>query len=345
MDWPAGFRDTDILRAALGAAAAFLLALYGTPVAARAAVEFGIVDRPDGRLKQHRGPTPYLGGLAIYASFLISLGLVFEFDRRVLGILLAGTILVLLGLIDDFGVLGPGPKFAGQFVAAWILIKSDIAIHIAILPEWLTVALSAIWIVGVANAFNIIDILDGLSAGTALVAACFLLAIAFLNGQPEIAVLTAVLAGSLLGFLRYNYHPARIFMGDCGSLFLGMTLAALAMIGKYDRHNPVGYLSPLLILAIPLFDTAYVAALRVLRGRSPFRGSPDHFALRLRAAGVSVRGVANLTYAAGALLGGLALWNLYLERAHSLFLFSGAAATMLLIGLALARVRVEGGGS
>jgi UDP-GlcNAc:undecaprenyl-phosphate GlcNAc-1-phosphate transferase len=340
-----GGGEGTLLRAGAGAAHANHHSLYGTPVAARAAIQFEIVDMPDGSLKNHRGPVPYLGGLAIYVSFLVALGLVFEFDRRVLGILLAGTIVVLLGLIDDFGVLGVGPKFAGQFVAAWVLVKSDIAIHIALFPEWLSVVLSLLWIVGVANAFNIIDIMDGLSAGTALIAAIFLLVVSILNAQPAIAVLTAVLAGSLLGFLRYNYHPARIFMGDCGSLFLGMTLAALAMIGKYDRFNPIGYLSPLLILAIPLFDTAYVSALRILRGRSPFKGSPDHFALRLRAAGCSVPAAVKLTYIAGIVLGSLALWNLFLTEGQSIVLVIGAGGTMLLVGFGLSKVRIPGAGS
>lgn len=327
-----------VLRALAGGFLGFLLSLYGTPIAARAAIDFGIVDRPDGSLKRHGAPVPYLGGLAVYVAFLVALALVFQFDRRVLGILLGGTIVVLLGLIDDFGVLGPGPKFAGQLIAAWVLIKSDIAIHIALLPEWLTVLLSMIWIVGIANAFNIIDVMDGLSAGTGLIAAVFLLAVSALNGQTAIVVLTAVLAGSLLGFLRYNYHPAKIFMGDSGSLFLGMTLAALAMIGKYDRHNDVGYLSPLLILAIPIFDTAFVMILRLLKGRSPFRGSPDHFALRLRRAGLPVRSVVNGTYAAGTLLGALALWNLSLGEVQSLTLVGGALAGMIATAVVLARM-------
>ncbi|HXI02195.1 MAG TPA: MraY family glycosyltransferase [Candidatus Saccharimonadales bacterium] len=335
--------DGTLFRALAGAALGFFLALYGTPVAARAAIDFNIVDRPDGALKKHRGPVPYLGGLAIYAAFLLALGLVFEFDRRVLGILLAGTIVVLLGLIDDFGVLGVGPKFAGQIVAAWVLVKSDIAIHIALLPAWLSTPLTILWIVGMANAFNIIDVMDGLSAGTALIASLFLLVISVLNGEPAIVVLTAVLTGALLGFLRYNYHPARIFMGDCGSLFIGMTLAALAMIGKYDRYNSVGYLSPLLILAIPIFDTAFVTIVRLSRSRSPFRGSPDHFAIRLRAAGFSVRGAVNLTYLSGAVLGGLALFNLFLSEDQSLFLVGGAVMTMVIVAVGLARVRVGDG--
>ncbi len=345
MDLSGTLSDLTVVRALVGAGLGFLFALYGTPLAARAAIDFNIVDRPDGSLKNHRAPIPYLGGLAIYVAFLLALALVFQFDQRVLGILLAGTIVVLLGLIDDFGVLGVGPKFAGQFIAAWVLLKSDIAIHIAILPEWLTALLSILWIVGLANAFNIIDVMDGLAAGTALIASLFLLIVSVLNGQAAIAVLTAALAGSILGFLRYNYHPALIFMGDCGSLFLGMTLASLAMIGKYDTYNSVGYLSPLLILGIPLFDTGYVVVRRILRGRSPFRGSPDHFALRMRAAGFSVRGIVNISYLGGTVLGVLAIWNLYLSERESLFLVGGAFAGMILVGLALAKIRAsEAGG-
>src|SRR5262245_26915279 len=203
--------------------------------------------------------------------------------------LLAGTILVLLGLIDDFGVLGVAPKFLGQGFATLVLIKSDIAIHIAELPDWADLLLTVLWLVGMTNAFNIIDIMDGLASGTALIAAAFLLVVAFLNGLAPIVLMTATLMGSLLGFLRYNAHPARVFMGDTGSLFIGMMLGALAMIGKYDRQNPIGYFSPLLILAVPIFDTAYVMTLRVLKGKSPFQGSPDHFALRLRRLGLPVR--------------------------------------------------------
>ena len=211
-------------------ATALVFSLYGTPVAARAAVRFGIVDVPDGTLKTHRGPVPYLGGLAVYVSFVLTMALVFDFDQRVLGLLLAGTILVLLGLIDDFGVLGVWPKFLGQGFATLVLIKSDIAIHIGSLPGWANMALTVIWIVGATNAFNIIDIMDGLASGIALIASAFLLVVAFLNGHESIALMTATLMGSLLGFLRFNAHPARIFMGDTGSMFLGFALASLACI-------------------------------------------------------------------------------------------------------------------
>jgi len=317
---------------------AMSLSLYGTPIAARAALRFGVVDRPDGGLKTHRAPVPYLGGLALYVSFVLTMALVFDFGQRALGLLLAATILVLLGLIDDFGVLGVWPKFLGQGFATLVLIKSDIAIHIGVLPEWANLTLTVFWIVGMTNAFNIIDIMDGLACGTALIAAAFLLAVAILNGQAPIVLMTATLMGSLAGFLKFNAHPARIFMGDTGSLFIGMMLGALAMVGKYDEVNAIGYLSPLLILAVPIFDTLYVMTLRAASGRSPFAGSPDHFALRLRRLGLPVPAVVGIAWALGAGLGALGLLNLYLEQRASTLLVAGAGLALVMFGAALSRV-------
>ncbi len=311
------------------------LSLYGTPLAARAAMRFGIVDRPDGALKRHRGPIPYLGGLAVFGSFLLTMALVFEFDSRVLGLLLAGTLLVLLGLMDDFGALGIGAKFLGQGLATLVLIKSGVAIQIGAFPGWANTTLTVLWLIGMTNALNIIDIMDGLAAGVAVVASAFLLAVAWLNGQIPIVLMTATLMGSLLGFLHYNRHPARIFLGDTGSLFTGMMLGALAMIGKYDTVNAIGFLSPLMILVVPLFDTLFVMAVRVTCGRSPFRGSPDHFALRLRRWGLSVRSVTRLTWGAGTLFGALALVNLSLEEGASLVLVTLSAATLAAAAAAL----------
>ena len=144
---------------------AMLLSIYGVPIARLAALKFGIVDNPDGRLKHQREPVPYLGGLAIYLAFLVSLAFTFEFRQDVLGIVLSGTLIVMLGLIDDFGVLSPGTKLAGQFLAVFVLIKSGIRIEIASLPDWVDIVLTVFWMIGIINAFNLLDIMDGLSAG------------------------------------------------------------------------------------------------------------------------------------------------------------------------------------
>ncbi|MEK6617260.1 MAG: MraY family glycosyltransferase, partial [Nitrospirota bacterium] len=223
---------------------ALLLSLYGVPLARRAALQFNVVDRPDGRLKHQAEPVPYFGGLAIYLAFLVSLALTFDFKQEVLGLVLGGTLMVMVGLIDDFGVLKPWPKLIGQLIAVFVLIRSGIRIEIAALPDWLDLLFTVVWMIGIINALNIIDVMDGLAGGVGLVACVWLFVVAILNHDTVVAVMVSALAGSLLGFLRYNFHPASIYMGDAGSLFVGLMLGALAMIGKYTAVNPVAVLAP-----------------------------------------------------------------------------------------------------
>ncbi len=306
---------------------ACLLSLYGVPMARRAALAFNIVDRPDGRLKFQTEPVPYFGGLAVYLAFLISLALTFEFRQDVLGLVLAGTLMVMVGLIDDFGVLKPWPKLIGQLIAVFVLIRSGIKIEIAALPEWLAIALTVFWMIGIINAVNIIDVMDGLAGGVSLVACFWLLVVAVINQDTMIAVMLAALAGSLLGFLRFNFYPARIYLGDSGSLFIGLMLGALAMIGKYTAVNPVSLLAPVFVLGVPIFDTLFVMYVRRLRGIPMFLGSPDHFALRLRRWALSVPQVAALSYSVAFLLGaaGVGLMFVRIEVAYGL-----VAGTVLL---------------
>lgn len=317
---------------------ALIFSLYGTPVAREAAIKFNIVDRPDGRLKNQAEPIPYLGGLAIYISFLLSLAITFNFSNEVLGLLLSGTIIVLLGLIDDFGVLSPKIKFLGQIIATLVLIKSGIKIDIIFLPEWFDVLLTFLWIIGITNAFNIIDVMDGLSAGIAAVATFILFIVALINGNPLIAVFTIALTGSLIGFLKYNFHPARIYMGDTGSMFIGFMISALAMIGKYTLFNKIGILVPLVILGIPVFDTLFVMYIRYRRGLSMFRGSNDHFALRLRRWRFSVRQTVLLSYLTGAILGLCALMIIYLSDIHAALMLFILAISILVAGYYLKKI-------
>jgi UDP-GlcNAc:undecaprenyl-phosphate GlcNAc-1-phosphate transferase len=286
----------------------FSLALYLTPIMRKAALKFGIVDKPDGRLKRQKGPVPYLGGVAIYLAFLITLALTFQFSKEVLGILLGGTLVLLLGLVDDFGVLEPKIKALGQLLAALVLIKCGIYIKLYFLPSYIAIPLSIIWLVGLSNAFNIIDVMDGLSAGVGFVSAVFLFIVAFINGKPVIAALTIALAGSLLGFLRYNFHPAKTYMGDTGSLFIGLILGTLAMEGSYTENNLVAALTPVIILGLPIFDTFFVSYLRWRRGRPIFFGSPDHFAIRLRSWRFTIPQTVAVSYLISVILGAAALF-------------------------------------
>jgi UDP-GlcNAc:undecaprenyl-phosphate GlcNAc-1-phosphate transferase len=324
---------------------AVLLSIYGVPLARRAALKFGIVDSPDGRLKHQREPVPYLGGLAIYLAFLVSLAFTFEFRQDVLGIVLSGTLIVMLGLIDDFGVLSPGTKLAGQFLAVFVLIKSGIRIEIASLPDWIDIALTVFWMIGIINAFNLLDIMDGLSAGIGVISAAFLCVVAILNGDQTIAFMLAALMGSLLGFLRYNWRPASIYMGDSGAMFIGLMLGALSMIGKYTEGHSVSLLSPVLILGMPIFDTLFVMYIRFLRGLPVFLGSPDHIAIRLRHWGLSVSQVVLLSYVGAAVLGGIGLLVMAVPQDVAVILSGVTMMGLAAAAVALTRVNVSKGGA
>jgi UDP-GlcNAc:undecaprenyl-phosphate GlcNAc-1-phosphate transferase len=309
-----------------------------TPRVREAAIRFGIVDRPDGKLKTHGETVPYLGGLAICLAFLLTLALTFSFSKEVLGILLAGSIVVILGLVDDLGQLGPWTKLAGQLIAILVLLKSGIFIKLTFLPVPAAIALSVLWLLAVTNAFNLIDIMDGLSAGTAAVAAITLLVVAEVNGGSATATLLACLAGSCAGFLRYNFQPARIYMGDAGSMFLGLLLGALAMDNAYTRHNPVAALAPALILGVPLFDMLFVMYVRRRRGLPMMLGSPDHVALRLRRWRLSTRETVLVSYAATAALGAAAVAMTLLPIAGAAVVLAGVVVVALLVALLLRRI-------
>lgn len=274
----------------------FFLALYLTPTMREAAIRFKIVDKPDGKLKNQKEPIPYLGGLAIYLAFLVTLALTFSFDQQVLGLLLGGTLVLLLGLIDDFGFLSPYVKLVGQCLAAFVLVKSGIRIEASFIPEWLSIPFSLIWIVGITNSFNIIDIMDGLASGVACVCALVLFYVAILNNRPAIAMMAISMVGALAAFLRFNFAPARIYLGDSGSLFIGFMLGSLSMIGSYTTENHLGILAPIIILGVPIFDTLFVSYIRRRRRLPIFLGSPDHFALRLRKWRLSTRQTVIFSY-------------------------------------------------
>ncbi len=319
----------------------FSLCYYLTPVVRSAAYKFGIVDKPDGKLKTQKEPVACLGGLAIYLSFLISLALIFEFSRETLGILLGGTIVIILGLVDDFGVLEPKIKFLGEILAAVVLVRAGIYIKLTFLPVYVSIPLSVLWLVAITNAFNIIDIMDGLSPGIGFISTCVLFVVALMNGRMAIAALTIALAGSLLGFLHYNFQPATIYMGDTGSMFIGLMIGTLAMIGTYTENNVVACLVPVVILGLPIFDTLFVMYIRKLRGIPVFFGSPDHFALRLRKWRLSVRQTVLISYLICLIMGGAGVGMMVVNSnliASLIILFLAVGG--LLAGLFLKRVEV-----
>ncbi len=319
---------------------AFLLSIWATPLARNAALHYNIVDRPDGCLKDHQEPTPYLGGIVVYISFLLTLSMTFAFNEQILGITLAGSVLVIIGLFDDMQAVTPGVKFMGQLIAILVLIKSGIRIELISLPEWLNIPLTVLWIAGIINAVNIIDIMDGLASGVAFCASLTLFVVAVLNNDSMIAVLTLALAGSLLGILKYNFQPARIYLGDTGSMFIGLMLGSLSMIGSYTQENQFGFVAPVLILGVPIFDMLFVMVLRRRKGISMFLGSKDHFALRCLKAGFSVRQIAVMSYIATILLGGGALWIMCTSVAMTFGILLILGSVVLMIAWKLSQIEM-----
>ena len=325
-----------LLPLVVAAATSFLLATFGTPLAIRAARSTGFLDAPQGALKQHREPTPYLGGMAIFVPFLTASALAFALDGRFLGVLLAATLAALLGLMDDFGAMRWSVKLAGQGIVVLVLLRADVGIELDALPPWANVALTALWMLALMNAMNFLDIMDGLAASVAAVAAAFFLAVALMTGRMAMASLSAALLGALLGYLRFSVPPARIFLGDCGSLFLGATLGALALGLDYSAQSPWAVFAPVLILAVPVFELAFTILVRLARGRAPWRGSPDHVALRLRRLGRSVPEVLALTTLGGLGGGAAGLWLLRADARTAIGLgVAIALATICSAGLLL----------
>jgi len=320
----------------------FLLTLYGTPLAQRVAFRYQLLDQPDGKLKKHAEPVPYMGGVIVYFSFISPVSLIFAFNQQLLGILFASSILLLVGLFDDFKALTPGIKFLFQIVATYILLKSGIVIDLIIFPRWLDLGLSFFWILTVINAFNIIDIMDGLAASIGAMSAFTIFIISLYTRDFLISILAISLAASLLAFLKFNWEPARIYLGDAGSMILGLIIGSLTMMVSYTRFNKLAFVSGLFILGIPLFDLAYVSMLRILRGKMPFWGSPDHFALRLRkmrnwSSAQTVSAIIGLQL----LLSGAVIAHFFTTPSVTRIISIVFAVFFLALGVVLARVKME----
>ena len=279
------------------------MALYLTPFVRAAALKYDIVDKPDGKLKFHKKPVAYLGGLSVYVAFLFTVALYFDFQKDVLGMLLAGTIIIMIGIIDDLKTIDPKLKLIGQAIAVFVLIRSGIYIQLFFLPYWACIILTFFWLIGTTNAFNIIDVMDGLSTGIGIICCLTLFVISLLNGRPMIAVLSISLAGALIGFLRFNFNPATIYLGDSGSMFLGLIIGSLAMTGSYTENNLLACLAPVVILGVPIFDTLFVMYIRRKNGIPVMYGSTDHYALRLRKWKLTTKQTVVISYVIGTVLG------------------------------------------
>lgn len=261
---------------------ALLFSILGTPLARRVALATGIVDMPSKR-KVHHEPTPLLGGAAIYGAFIVAL-LLFGGRaeiRQMISIVLGATSISLVGLIDDARGVRASLKLLAQIGAAAIVVVSGLRIHI--FPwEALNIGVSLLWIVAITNALNLLDNMNGLSGGIAAIAAAHFLLLAALNGQYLVGVLSAALLGACIGFLRYNFNPASIFMGDTGALFIGFILASVAIKLRFENTFVVTWMVPPVVLLLPLFDTTLVFISRLRRGLNPLTTpGKDHLSHRL----------------------------------------------------------------
>lgn len=314
-----------------------------TPLAKRLAFRFGILDLPNSQVKTHHQPIPYLGGLAIYFSFMtaivvaIFLGLPFG---QISGILIGCSIIMFLGLVDDLRSLHFKSKIIVEVLVAFILILFDIRIKF-VSPDYIAYLFTILWVVGITNALNIIDIMDGLASGVSVIAALAFLFISLPIEASYVNYAASALAGATLGFLKYNFPPAKIFMGDTGSLMLGFVLAALAMGTSYTQMNNIALFSPLLILGIPIYDTSLVIFLRYRQGKSIFQGSLDHFALRLQAMGYNKRKVIFLTYVVSISLSGAALVITKVRLLWAIIIYIVIALFSVGIGIKLSKIDME----
>jgi UDP-GlcNAc:undecaprenyl-phosphate GlcNAc-1-phosphate transferase len=326
---------------------AAVLSLLLTPLARKVAWAVGFLDRPNTALKTQRQPVAYLGGVAVALAFGLSVLWVkftqapsqgfspwifgLEKGRGVYAIGLGGLIALVLGLLDDKHALSPKVKFLGQLAGAVVLLSFGLRLRFVSHPL-LSGVLTVLWVLTVTNALNFVDIMDGLAASVGLAASLAFCAFAANGGRLDDALAAAALAGACAGFLPLNWRPARIYLGDAGSHFLGFSLAAISLNLRYSHQNELAVFSPLVILALPLFDLGLMIVIRTHKGIPPWKGSPDHVPLRLRVVGFSVPQVVAILAGATAALGATVYAASFLSLRQSLLLWAALAAAAFLMG-------------
>lgn len=304
-----------LLAMAFAAAVSFMM----TPPVKRFAEKVGAIDIPKDERRVHDHPIPRMGGLAIFIGFVLSLLIFVDVSTPVLGILLGALIIVVMGAIDDIVNLNAWIKLAGQIVAAVVAIRCGIVFDAIsnpnpfseqttfVLASYLPIPLTILWIVGCTNAVNLIDGLDGLAVGVSTISSLTMLVVALFVAEPNVAVILAALVGACLGFIPYNFNPAKIFMGDVGSQLLGFVLSTASILGMFKLHAMITFLVPLLALAVPLADTTFAFFRRIIHGQSPFHADKGHFHHRLLALGLNQKQAVAVLYGVSAVLGLIAV--------------------------------------
>ena len=324
-----------LLRAGAALLVAGILSFLSTPLVKSLANHVGAIDVPKDNRRMHTIPIPRMGGLAIFIGFLLSV-LVFsrEMDRGLQSILLGAIILVILGVFDDKYTLGAKFKLLVQLLAASIVVfYGDLRIDRLTNPfgsslysYWdfglLSYPITILWIVAIANAVNFIDGLDGLACGVSCISSVNLLVIALLVSDEQVSIIMAALTGACLGFVPYNFNPAKIFMGDTGSTFLGFMLATVSIQGLFKAYTAISFIVPFLLLGLPIFDICFAVIRRVASGRSPMEADRGHFHHRLIDMGFSQKQSVAIAYVLTGILG----------LAAVLLTVSGAMRALIMLG-------------
>ena len=293
---------------------ALVFSLIATPLAKWFAYRVGAIDVPRGARRIHTHPIPRMGGLAIYIGFILGVVFLADINTQIRGILIGSVVIVALGAIDDIMSLRAYIKFIVQIIAAFIAVFHGVVIEILSNPfmfsdtghlflNYFSIPITILWIVGITNSVNLIDGLDGLAVGVSTISSIAMLIIALMVSDPNVAIIMAALTGACIGFLPYNFNPAKIFMGDTGALLLGYVLATVSIIGLFKFYAVVSFAAPFLVLAVPLFDISFAFLRRLLKGQNPMSPDRGHFHHRLLDMGLSQKQAVAVLYSVSGFLG------------------------------------------
>lgn len=302
------------LKLLLAVVVGFVVAFGSTPIVKSYAQKLGAIDTPGEERRIHNHPIPRMGGMAIFLGFLVSVVLFVDITTQVQGILIGTIIIVATGVVDDIVSLRYWIKLLAQIVAAAVAVAHGVVIQVLSNPNVfsenanifigiLAVPVTILWIVGVTNAVNLIDGLDGLACGVSTISSATMLVVAIMVAEPNVAVILAALMGGCIGFIPYNLNPAKIFMGDTGALLLGYLLATVSILGLFKFYAVITFLVPILALALPLFDTAFAIIRRLLKGQNPMTPDRGHLHHRLIDHGLSQKQAVAVLYSLSAMLG------------------------------------------
>lgn len=322
---------------------AAVMAFVMTPLARKIAVKKGAIDVPSEARRVHTTPIPRMGGLAIVVPFTI-LALIFSgFNRSVIGIVLGGLVIAIGGVLDDIKSLKPLHKLMFQLLAVFILIIFDINIKMITIPfvsdnasmfiGIFEIPATILWVVGITNAINLIDGLDGLACGISTISAITILLVAMISGRYTAILLSAILAGACMGFLPYNFHPASIFLGDTGSQFLGFVLAAISIQGAVKSAAVIVVAVPILAIGVPIYDTLFAIVRRKLNHQPISEADRGHMHHRLLDMGIPHVQVVLLMYFVSILLGGVSVMAMKLSNKSSYILLIYVCAVFIATGI------------